>query len=853
MPSFTPGEIAMFYRARVPRLKQRGKEWRGPCPVHKGKRDSFAVDAETGRAYCHSECNRGWGLIELEQQLSAVDSKAARANVARLIGDTTPAPTGKDSRRRIVAQYPYTDEAGNLLFEVVRYEPKGFAQRRRDERGNWVWNVKGVRTVLFRLPRVIQADTVYVVEGEKDVETLEVWGLTATCNPGGAEKWRADHARALKGKHVVILPDNDAAGARHAEQVRKSLENIAASVRTVAIPDLPEKGDISDWKDCGGTVEQLMDLLREKTPVRAEVPVAEEESRRFRVDDSGVYLVDLKGNAKDKWMCPRLDVLAHVRDFNSNGWGAQIRFRNREGHERTCMLPLPALVGEGKESIETLLDMGFNPGRDRKSIEAVKDYIYQADPKSYIRCVKRVGWHGNTFVLPDRSIGSNDSEQVLFYTDGEVDHKYRVAGTLDEWQKQVGRLCSGNTRLVFAVSCAFAAPLLDLLKAESAGFHLRGLSSTGKTTALLAAGSVWGGNSQTGFVETWRATSNGIEARAALHNHALLCLDEIGEVRDVDVGAIVYALGNGTGKSRMDKRLASRAGAQFKLLFLSTGERSLSDVMQGAGKQAKGGQEARLTEIPAEAGRGMGMFECLHEHASPDQMARALAHASKTVYGSPIIAFLNHVIGNREDLTEEVRRLREQFVKKHVPSESAGEVFRVASSFGLVAATGEITTFLRITPWKPGEALESVETCFLAWLERRGGTGARDLESGIRAVRNFVQVHGASRFHDLRDKEARVVNRAGFKQTDSGEALYFILPGVFQDEVCRGYDHKEIARELIRRGHMGSQAGKHLTIKKRIDGEGNPRVYAILPTLFSDDDETKLGTVGTLGTEISPI
>src|SRR5262249_14397613 len=152
----------------------------------------------------------------------------------------------------------------------------------------------------------------------------------------------------------------------------------------------------------------------------------------------------------------------------------------------------------------------------------------------------------------------------------------------------------------------------------------------------------------------------------------------------------------------------------------------------------------------------------------------ALAHASKTIHGSPIIAFLKHAAEKREDLTEEVRHIRDEFVKRHVPAESAGEVYRVASSFGLIAAAGELATLLGITPWKRGEALASVETCFLAWIDRRGGTGARDIESGVRAVRAFVQVHGASRFHDLRDKDARVVNRAGFKQSDSEESFYFV-------------------------------------------------------------------------------
>ena len=120
-----------------------------------------------------------------------------------------------DAVRHEIATYAYHDENGELLFEVVRYQPKGFAQRRPDGTGGWIWNLDQVRRVLYRLPEILAADPnepVFIVEGEKDVDALRALGLAATTNPGGAGKWRSEYGESLRGRQVVALPDNDAVG-----------------------------------------------------------------------------------------------------------------------------------------------------------------------------------------------------------------------------------------------------------------------------------------------------------------------------------------------------------------------------------------------------------------------------------------------------------------------------------------------------------------------------------------------------------------------------------------------------------------------------------------------------------------
>lgn len=165
-------------------------------------------------------------------------------------------------RGRIVAKYAYRDERGVVLFEVVRFEPKNFRQRRPDGKGGWIWNTRSIRRVPYRLPELLAAvragETVYVVEGEKDVERLVALGFNATTNPGGVGKWLGSYSEFLRGADVVVIPDADEAGSKHANGIAYGLFEIARRVRVL---ELPGNGkDASDWIAAGGTAENLLDL-----------------------------------------------------------------------------------------------------------------------------------------------------------------------------------------------------------------------------------------------------------------------------------------------------------------------------------------------------------------------------------------------------------------------------------------------------------------------------------------------------------------------------------------------------------------------------------------------------------------
>lgn len=214
-------------------VKRCGKGWSARCPAHNDEHPSLIVtESDDGLIlmYCHAGCSF--------------------EDICRALGNSN-----------IVETYDYQDETGKLLYQVTRTAPKGFFMRRPDGKYGFKNGLGNVRRVLYRLPDLLKIDRqqpVFIPEGEKDVDSLLGLGLIATCNSGGAGKWRDEYNRWLSERDVVVLPDNDAQGEEHARTVAKSLLGVAASVKVVRLPNLPDKVDVSDWLSAGGTKEQLL-------------------------------------------------------------------------------------------------------------------------------------------------------------------------------------------------------------------------------------------------------------------------------------------------------------------------------------------------------------------------------------------------------------------------------------------------------------------------------------------------------------------------------------------------------------------------------------------------------------------
>src|ERR1041384_3352583 len=190
-------------------------------------------------------------------------------------------------------------------------------------------------------------------------------------------------------------------------------------------------------------------------------------------------------------------------------------------------------------------------------------------------------------------------------------------------------------------------------------------------------------------------------------------------------------LANGVGKSRAHRDGSIRVSAQWRLLFLSTGELKLAYKMREYVRRAKAGQEVRLVDVPANAGAGYGIFENLHGFESADTFARHLKNASEKYYGTPIREFLHRLTNNPDGIAEAITAARSQFITKNVSNKASGQVQSVAGRFAVIAAAGTLATAMGILPWPPEEADEGVTKCFQAWLEERGSDGNREIDNAI--------------------------------------------------------------------------------------------------------------------------
>lgn len=258
-------------------VKRAGAGHVARCPAHDDKHSSLSVGVGTNGSVilkCHAGCATPTVVTALGLSMADLFPVDESRTTARNNVSTTPSygrgggqsRTSGNSSRRVVATYDYTDASGKLLYQSVRFEPKGFSQRRPDGQGGFLYSLEGVWRVLYRLPDVVRAiessGTVYVVEGEKDADALHRLGLCATTNAAGAGKWTQPYTESLKGAgRVIILPDNDEPGAKHAQTVAMSCHAAGIPVRIVNLPNLPLKGDVSDWLEAGGTVDELLTLV----------------------------------------------------------------------------------------------------------------------------------------------------------------------------------------------------------------------------------------------------------------------------------------------------------------------------------------------------------------------------------------------------------------------------------------------------------------------------------------------------------------------------------------------------------------------------------------------------------------
>ena len=554
----------------------------------------------------------------------------------------------------------------------------------------------------------------------------------------------------------------------------------------------------------------------------------------FRLDPDGLWFLQ-KGKAdedgteaaaKPVKISGPFQVLAEARDARACAWSLRLRWQDPDGvtHEET--IPRELALGEGAELARILVRRGLWVPPDDARRKKLVAYLASVRVAGRARSVERVGWHGATFVLPDGAYGDEAGGERA-YLALELEHAFRVRGTVEDWQREVARHARGNSRLSFALSCAFAAPLLGRLGMESGGFHFCGQSSKGKTTCIEAAGSVWGGPV---YRETWRATANGLEAIALSHCDCLLILDEQGQALPREAGEVAYLLANGMDKVRARKTLEGRPRRRWQTLFLSTGEVTLADKMREDGRTPKVGQDVRMVDIPVTPEGLDQAFECWDGFPSSKALADHLRIATRQHFGAAARAFLGRLCALPEQdlLTLEGRKVA--WARGHLPKGADSQVGRVVDRFALVALAGELAAEWGVVPWPPGNAQWAAEGCLNAWLWQRGGIGAGEQERGLAAVLGFIERHGSSRFADWENQGERVTNCAGFRRRDGQDRTDYLFHAEGWKDACEGFGPKDVARACAEAGLLEAvtESGKVRFQKNvKVPGRGTERFYLI--------------------------
>lgn len=555
---------------------------------------------------------------------------------------------------------------------------------------------------------------------------------------------------------------------------------------------------------------------------------------RFEVSERGVFYIgsDRDGNEKSPmFLCSKLRIIAKTRDAKSGAWGRLLEWRDDDGVTHRWAMPIDMLQGDGAEVRRELSSLGLTIAPTKAARDMLASYIQVWRVESRARCVDRLGWHGTVYVTADEAIGEN-GEIVVFQNAHSIEPALSQSGSVESWRKSVAALAAGNTRIVFALSAAFAGPLAEVAGEDSGGFHFRGGSSSGKSTALKVASSVWGEPSA--YCRMWRTTTNGLEGLAGLHNDGLLILDELSQIDPKEAGDAAYLLANGQGKVRATRAGAARAAARWRLLFLSAGEESLCALMASVGKRANAGQEIRLAEIEADAGAGMGAFEQLHNYGTPAELAVAFQQATNRNHGAVGLCWLRYIVADRPALSRLLHDGMLDFMAQVIPAGAAGQVSRVARRFALVGIAGELASDYGLTGWHKGEAVQASKACFRAWLDSFGGSGNREDRAILAQVRGFFEAHGASRFEDVHaERDSRVINRAGFQRTSAtGGREFLVLPEAFKREVCHGYDSKAVTRVLLGAGWITPGGDGKSTQKPRLPGMGPTRCYVFTQRMW---------------------
>ena len=542
---------------------------------------------------------------------------------------------------------------------------------------------------------------------------------------------------------------------------------------------------------------------------------------------AGVWFHDV-GMAKDgtEYMKPPMK-LSDPFEIIGRGQGLdeqeyRVLQYKRVGSREYRQVAMPLEIVGCREGWAFLRGLGIGVNQNGTTMAHLANYLQWEGDRSEWLIVNRGGWvdsHCTAYILPNGEVIGTTQNKVIYIGDTSKKQAYKQSGDLAQWQQHIARYLVGNSRPLLALGAVFASPLLEILKQESGGFHFFGSSSIGKSISGLVAVSAMA-NPEGARVQ-WKGTSLGFDNEAAANNDGLLFLDEIGEADQKTVKEVGYSIFNGVSKLQGAKQGGNRARLTWRILAISTGEFTAEHYLKTAGFEWNAGQAVRLPAVPADTGKGLGVFDVLHDMPDAKSLAIHLDAAAKTYYGTAWRAYLTALAERMQSnplaLRQRLQGLQAEFNAMLPPLNS--QPARAAKRFALVAAALELASELGITGFERGIGFAGVLACFQAWYER-DGIGNREEVLIIKNARDFLLEVGMSeRFVNLAitssgNYEAKR-NHAGFRipaNEDCGKPRFFVLDKAFEDEICKGFDVRFVCRVLRDCGWLITE-GRNFKVK----------------------------------------
>lgn len=450
----------------------------------------------------------------------------------------------------------------------------------------------------------------------------------------------------------------------------------------------------------------------------------------------GLFKQDAKAGSSFVKLCDAFELVAHTRTVEGDDWGIWIKFNDADGTPHDLVVPRKLLT-QGRRVEELLQASGLHvyvlSGNSGKC--ALAEFLNAVPMDALPRAVSvtRGGFISDAFdcyVFGNNQVLSLPGTEPVTPTSADCAAVLTEKGTLEEWQSYVATPALHSKRLMFGLSVALAAPLLQILDLPCVTFHLNGTSGDGKSSILMAMASVYGDKER---VTGWDKTKNGFEAVAVRHNNQPLIIDEIGQGEAESLNYVAYQLNNGVGKDRMTRTTAWRKAPRWSLIALSAGEFPLSEMKRLKSRNGRAhtatGERVRFICIPCDAGQGLGVLDSLPGGVTDDKaandaqrvalLARVSSFKATGVAGRKyLMALMQDVRDNgREALKEQYREFEEEFIARVGRGGLAPTERRVIRHFAAVAFAGELGIDYGVfgTEWQENDALDAAIACFEAW------------------------------------------------------------------------------------------------------------------------------------------